>query len=108
MASLAPREIPRGRPPWIFQESKISYILYKLDKFRLLPTNLDPRNTMLPTEKLAKVKNMLKIDVLCLYVFLAVTKNSNSEHVTLQCNLKLIYLIFYISHSKKIEIRDAH
>eukprot|EP00116_Pleurobrachia_bachei_P014965 sb/3475227/ len=42
-------------------ENKISYLLFKLDKSRSLPTNLDPLNTMLPTEKLSKVKNMLKL-----------------------------------------------
>eukprot|EP00116_Pleurobrachia_bachei_P015636 sb/3475898/ len=35
-------------------ENKISYLLFKLDKSRSLPTNLDPLNTMLPTEKLSK------------------------------------------------------
>eukprot|EP00116_Pleurobrachia_bachei_P014238 sb/3474500/ len=52
-----------GRPRENSRKSKISYLLSKLDKSRLLPTNLDPLNTMLPTEKLSKVKNMLKIDI---------------------------------------------
>eukprot|EP00116_Pleurobrachia_bachei_P012808 sb/3473070/ len=62
----SPADVPLGRPPGISQKSKISYRLLKLDKSRLLPTNLDPLNTMLPTKKLSKVKNMPKIDIFCL------------------------------------------
>eukprot|EP00116_Pleurobrachia_bachei_P011368 sb/3471630/ len=65
-ASLAPREIPCGRPPGISQKSKISHRLFKLDKSRFLPTNLDPLNTMLPTEKLSKART--KISILSMFL----------------------------------------
>ena len=62
-ASLAPRDVPFGRPPGMSQKSKISYLLLKLNKSRLLPTNLDPLNTMLLPENLSNFQNMLKIDI---------------------------------------------
>eukprot|EP00116_Pleurobrachia_bachei_P019140 sb/3479402/ len=70
-ASLAPRDVPRGRPPGISQKSTISYRLFTLDKSRLLPTNLDPLNTMLPMEKLsglARRGSIVEIEVLCVRV----------------------------------------
>ena len=63
--ALAPRDVPLGRPPGISQKSKIPYLFFELNKSRLLPTNLDPLNTILLPEKLSN--------------FLALNKNVKFE-----------------------------
>ena len=67
-----PRTSPRDLP------EKYNFLPFVyIGQISVVTDLFGPLNTMLPTDKLSKVKNMPKIDIFCLCVFLAV----NTKHL---------------------------